>query len=126
MINYKLRIENILKRDLHYSDVHNKAVKDFLALMKLYADEAIDNKKEICCSCGEKEKEKIQEIVKNATEEVWYKRRSLNPVKEQTKLITEKLFKAMNQQQKKEVCTSCGVKEVITNECCNVCGAMQI
>jgi len=71
MINYKLRIENILKRDLHYFDVHNKAVKDFLALMKLYADEAIDNKKEVCCC-------------------------------------------------------SCGVKEVITNECCNVCGAMQI
>ena len=40
-------------------------------------------------------KSELKEIVQKATEEVWYNRRSLNPVEEQTELITEKLYEAL-------------------------------
>lgn len=40
-------------------------------------------------------KSELKAIVQKATEEVWYNRRSLNPVEEQTELITEKLYEAL-------------------------------
>ena len=42
------------------------------------------------------DKEKLREIVKKSVEEVWYNRRSMNPVEDQTELLTEALHQALS------------------------------
>lgn len=42
------------------------------------------------------EKEKLREIVKKSVEDVWYNRRSMNPVADQTELLTEALHQALS------------------------------
>ena len=42
------------------------------------------------------DKEKLREIVKKSVEEVWYNRRSMNPVADQTELLTEALYQALS------------------------------
>lgn len=40
-------------------------------------------------------KEELKKIVREAAEDVWYNKRSWDPVKEQTELITEAVYKAL-------------------------------
>lgn len=42
------------------------------------------------------EKNQIREIVKKSVEDVWYNRRSMNPVEEQIELLTEALHQALS------------------------------
>lgn len=42
------------------------------------------------------EKEKLREIVKKSVEEVWFNRRSMNPVADQTEFLTEALHQALS------------------------------
>jgi hypothetical protein len=42
------------------------------------------------------EKEKIREIVKKSLEEVWYNTRSMNPVEQQTEILTENLYNELS------------------------------
>ena len=42
------------------------------------------------------EKNQIREIVKKSVEEVWYNRRSMNPVDDQAELLTEALHQALS------------------------------
>ena len=41
-------------------------------------------------------KEKLTEIVQKSVEDAWYNRRSLNPVKEQTEIITNAIWEQLN------------------------------
>lgn len=43
-------------------------------------------------------KEKLQEIIKKSVEDVWYNRRSFNPVEEQTNLLTEAIWNELNKE----------------------------
>ena len=42
-------------------------------------------------------KEKLTEIVQKSVEDAWYNRRSLNPVKEQTEIITNAIWEQLNE-----------------------------
>ena len=42
-------------------------------------------------------KEKLTEIVQKSVEDAWYNRRSLNPVKEQTEVITNAIWEQLNE-----------------------------
>jgi hypothetical protein len=42
------------------------------------------------------EKEQLREMVKKSVKEVWYNRRSMNPVEDQTELLTEALHQALS------------------------------
>ena len=42
-------------------------------------------------------KEKLAEIVQKSVEDAWYDRRSLNPVKEQTEIITNAILEQLNE-----------------------------
>lgn len=42
-------------------------------------------------------KDNLKNIVKKATENVWYGRRSMNPVDEQTEIITNDIFEYLNE-----------------------------
>lgn len=37
-------------------------------------------------------KKELEEIVRKSVEDIWYNRRSLNPVEEQTKELTDKIW----------------------------------
>lgn len=81
-------------------------------------------------------KEELKAIVKKATESVWYNRRSMNPVEEQTELITDVLFEALKQangaEKSESTCNlqnvshcACSVDETTgwtQVKCCNICG----
>ena len=41
-------------------------------------------------------KKKLTEIVQKSVEDAWYNRRSLNPVKEQTEIITNAIWEQLN------------------------------
>ena len=61
-------------------------------------------------------KEQFTAIIEDSVKDVWYGRRSMNPVKEQTELLVEKLYPLMNRQQP----TAKGAEEIA--QCCPVCG----
>ena len=42
-------------------------------------------------------KEKLTEIVQKSVEDAWYNRRLLNPVKEQTEVITNAIWEQLNE-----------------------------
>ena len=56
-------------------------------------------------------KEQFTAIIEDSVKDVWYGRRSMNPVKEQTELLVEKLYPLMNRQQP----TAKGAEEWIKN-----------
>ena len=63
-------------------------------------------------------KEKLTEIVQKSVEDAWYNRRSLNPVKEQTEVITNAIWEQLNEpvvsnnevsvETEKHKCINCG------------------
>ena len=63
-------------------------------------------------------KEKLTEIVQKSVEDAWYNRRSLNPVKEQTEIITNAIWEQLNKpdvsnnevavETEKHKCINCG------------------
>lgn len=63
-------------------------------------------------------KEKLTEIVQKSVEDAWYNRRSLNPVKEQTEIITNAIWEQLNKpdvsnnevavEPEKHKCINCG------------------
>ena len=63
-------------------------------------------------------KEKLTEIVQKSVEDAWYNRRSLNPVKEQTEVITNAIWEQLNEpdvsnnevavEPEKHKCINCG------------------
>jgi len=42
------------------------------------------------------DKEDLRKIIKKEVEDVWYNRRSLNPVEDQTDRLTEKIWEAIS------------------------------
>ena len=77
------------------------------------------------------EKEKLREIVKKSVEDVWYNRRSFNPVADQTEHITEALHQALSMSgvvesadsKNLEECRNCRemVRMISTGEICPKC-----
>ena len=75
-------------------------------------------------------KEKLTEIVQKSVEDAWYNRRSLNPVKEQTEIISNAIWEQLNEPDvsvnEVAVCPRCKSKEVsvkpVTYDCYE-CGA---
>ena len=63
-------------------------------------------------------KKKLTEIVQKSVEDAWYNRRSLNPVKEQTEIITNAIWEQLNEpvvsnnevsvETEKHKCINCG------------------
>lgn len=49
------------------------------------------------------DKSELRIIIKNSVEEVWIKRRSMNPIIEQTNLLTEKLWTALESKEQPEL-----------------------
>lgn len=47
-------------------------------------------------------KDELREIVKNAVEDVWYNRRSLNPVEDQTNQLTDSIWSKLYNDDKDE------------------------
>lgn len=56
-------------------------------------------------------KEKLTEIVQKSVEDAWYNRRSVNPVKEQTEIITNAIWEQLN---KPDVSKSDGIEREIS------------
>ena len=78
------------------------------------------------------EKEKLREIVKKSVEDVWYNRRSFNPVADQTELLTEALHQALSMSgvsnsisdsKNLEECRNCRemIRMISTGEICPKC-----
>ncbi|MFW6225792.1 MAG: hypothetical protein ACOC3V_02385 [bacterium] len=38
------------------------------------------------------DKDKLEEIIRKSVEDIWYNRRSMNPVEEQVKILTENIW----------------------------------
>ena len=49
------------------------------------------------------EKDKLREIVKKSVEKVWYEMRTVNPVEEQTNILTEMIWDELQNQQNNSV-----------------------
>ena len=64
------------------------------------------------------DKEKLREIVKKSVEEVWYNRRSMNPVADQTELLTEALHQALSMSGvvsgTKQLCPKCKGQGIVS------------
>jgi hypothetical protein len=51
----------------------------------------------ITTKINDMDKEKLESIVRKSVEDVWYNRRSLNPVEEQTKALTDVIWSELEQ-----------------------------